>query len=217
MAFTPKSHTNFLFLLRPENFAFYGVLWQTPVELSCDFTEECLHLATLHHRAGWWKLLLSPQSSVNVTIRFLVTSLIKTFLPQSLRLAGWLDLEDSCWFQTSSSYGWWRPLCSLGPFKAAEIFQYHSPGLILDTILQVCRQFLDFLAWFILWEVQSAMASYIDCRVSFQIMSSQLNLLQYKLEKHLTDDQGKQDPPELNYECHGNMYLIHVILLFCFF
>lgn len=61
------------------------------------------------------------------------------------------------------------------------------------------------------------MASYIDCRVSFQIMSSQLNLLQYKLEKHLTDDQGKQDPPELNYECHGNMYLIHVILLFCFF
>lgn len=52
------------------------------------------------------------------------------------------------------------------------------------------------------------MASYIDCRVSFQIMSSQLNLLQYKLEKHLTDDQGKQDPPELNYECHGNMYLL---------
>lgn len=49
------------------------------------------------------------------------------------------------------------------------------------------------------------MASYIDCRVSFQIMSSQLNLLQYKLEKHLTDDQGKQDPPELNYEY---MYLL---------
>ena len=95
----------------------------------------------------------------------------------------------------------------LGTFNAGEMYWYPSPGLCLNRILSRSStdNFFDLTAWFLLWHALSTVGPYIDRCVPFQIMSNQLNLPQVDSNRHLKDDQWKQDAPENAFNAFAKM------------
>ena len=105
-------------------------------------------MATLQYRPDWWiaaemVVLLegSPLStedrwsSDRVTIGFLVTSLTKALLPQSLSLDGRPALGRVLVVPNFFHLQMMEATVLIGTFKAAEIVLYPSPDLFLKTIL----------------------------------------------------------------------------------
>ncbi|KAK6305667.1 hypothetical protein J4Q44_G00244470 [Coregonus suidteri] len=75
------------------------------------------------------------QSSVRVTIMFLVTSLTKALLPRLLSLARWPALGRVLVVPNLFHLRTMEATVFLGTFNAADIFWYPSPDLCLDKIL----------------------------------------------------------------------------------
>ena len=116
-------------------------------------------------------------SSVRVTIRFLVTSLTKALLPRLHSLAarpslGVLVVPKLLRFKNDGGH------CVLGDLQCCTHFWYPSPDLCLDTILsrRSTVNYLDLIAWVLLWHALSTVRHFIDRCVPFQIISNQYNL-----------------------------------------
>ena len=140
----------------------------------CLLLRSDFHLATLPWRPDWWSaaeivVLLEGSpiyieelwSSVRVTIRFLVTSLTKVFLPRLLSLAERPALRRVLVVPNFLHFRMMEANVFLGNFNAADIFWYHSPDLCLDTILPRSSTVNSFnlMAWFLLWHALSTVDS----------------------------------------------------------
>jgi hypothetical protein len=92
------------------------------------------------------------QSSVRVTIRFLVTSLTKALLPRFLSLAGRPALGRVLVVPNYFHLRMMVATVFLGTFNAADNFWYPSPDLCFDTILSRSStdHLFDLVAWFLL-------------------------------------------------------------------
>ena len=111
----------------------------------------------------------------------------------------------------------------LGSFNAAEMFQYPSPDLYLETILSQSSMdsSFDLMAWFLLWHALSGVGPYIERCVPFEIMSNQLTVWQVDSNQV---DQWKQVNGNkmhlssmLSLKAKGlNTYVNKVFLLFFF-
>ena len=114
----------------------------------CLLLRSGFHLATLPYRPDWWiaaemvVLLegcpLSTEerwSSHRVTRGFLVTSLTRALLPQSLSLDGQPALGRVLVDSNFINLQMMEATVLIGSFKAAEMFLYPSPDLCLETIL----------------------------------------------------------------------------------
>ena len=114
----------------------------------CLLLKSGFRLATLPYRPDWWiaaemVVLLEgfPHSteerwsSDRVTIGFLLTSLTKALLPQSLSLDGRPALGRVLVVPDFFHLRMMEATVLIGTFKAADIFLYPSPDLFLKTIL----------------------------------------------------------------------------------
>ena len=101
-------------------------------------------------------------SSVRVTIGFLIPSLTKALLPQLLSLAGWPTLGRALVIPNLFHLRMMEATVFLGTFNAVEMFWYPSPDLCLNTILSRSStdNSFDLMAWFLLWNVLSAVRPY---------------------------------------------------------
>jgi hypothetical protein len=104
---------------------------------------------------SFWKVLPSSEelwSSIRVTIRFLVTSLIKAVLPRLFSLAGLQALGIVFVVPNFFHLRMMEATVFLETFNAADFFWYPSPDLCLDTNLSLgsTDNSFDLMAWFLL-------------------------------------------------------------------
>ena len=90
-----------------------------------------------------WKVFTSSQKNSGVTIRFLVTSLTKAFLPSVWpdSHGGWLVVPNFFHLRMMEATAF------LGTFNTAEILWYPSPDLCLDTILSQSSWTIPSTSW----------------------------------------------------------------------
>ena len=146
---------------------------------------------------SFWKVLSSQRNAgalSRATIRFLVTSLTKALLLRLLSLAGRPTLGRVLVVPNFFHLRIMEATVLIGTLNAADIFLYPPLDLCLVTILSrrtISDNFLDFMAWFVLWHALSTVGPYIDrCVPNFQIISNELNLPQVDSDQVVETSQG---------------------------
>ena len=98
--------------------------------------------------------------------------------------------------------------CALGNLQCSRIF-FSLPRSVPqhNPVSELCRQFLQLMAWFLLWYALSAVRPYIDRCVPFQIMSNQLNLPQ------VDSNQGVETSQRWSREMGGTWANVIAVLM----
>ena len=165
------------------------------------------------------------QSSLRVTIGFLVTFLIKALLPKLLSLSGRPAQLRVLVVPNFFHLRMIEATVFLGNVNAAEIFWYPSPDLCLDIILSRSStdNSFDLMAWFLLWRALSTVGPYMDRCVPFQILSNQLNLSQVDSNQVVETSQGWSMETgctcaQFRVHSKGSEYLLkYFYFLYCYF